>query len=145
MRATSSGGSTGGPKQAGDRLPEIEKAVTQEQVNAYADAAGDWNPIHLDEEFAATTQFGTRIAHGMLGLGFVSEMMSTAFPDGWAAGGSLKVRFKAPIFPGETVKMDPNGGITGGAVHTFRNTTRSASGRDVVRIVQSIYVTLNAP
>ena len=47
--------------------------------------------------------------------------------------------------PGETVKMDPNGGITGGAVHTFRNTTRSASGRDVVRIVQSIYVTLEAP
>ena len=47
--------------------------------------------------------------------------------------------------PGETVKMDPNGGITGGAVHTFRNTTRSVSGRDVVRIVQSIYVTLQAP
>jgi hypothetical protein len=41
--------------------------------------------------------------------------------------------------------MDPNGGITGGAVHTFRNTTRSASGRDVVRMVQSIYVTLEAP
>jgi type IV pilus assembly protein PilX len=47
--------------------------------------------------------------------------------------------------PGETVKMDPNGGIVGGAVHTFRNTTRSSSGRDVVRIVQSIYVTLEAP
>lgn len=47
--------------------------------------------------------------------------------------------------PGETVKMDPNGGISGGAVHTFRNTTRSASGRDVVRIVQSVYVTLEAP
>ncbi len=104
MRTGSSGGSTGGPKQEGDRLPEIEKSVTQEQISAYADAARDWNPIHLDEEFAATTQFGTRIAHGMLGLGFVSEMMSTAFPDDWAAGGALKVRFKAPIFPGETVK-----------------------------------------
>ena len=47
--------------------------------------------------------------------------------------------------PGETVKMDPNGAIVGGAVHTFRNTTRSASGRDVVRMVQSVYVTLGAP
>ena len=51
----------------------------------------------------------------------------------------------AKPIPGETVKMDPNGGIVGGAVHTFRNTTRSASGRGVVRIVQSIYVTLQAP
>jgi hypothetical protein len=47
--------------------------------------------------------------------------------------------------PGESVIVDPNGGIAGGAVHTFRNTTRSASGRSVVRIVQSIYVTLAAP
>ena len=84
-------------------MPEIEKTVTQEQVNAYADAARDWNPIHLDEEFASETQFGQRIAHGMLGLGFISEMMNTAFPNRWAAGGTLKVRFKAPIFPGETV------------------------------------------
>jgi type IV pilus assembly protein PilX len=51
----------------------------------------------------------------------------------------------AKPIPGETVKMDPNGGIAGGAVHTFRNTTRSASGRSVVRIIQSIYVTLARP
>ncbi len=51
----------------------------------------------------------------------------------------------AKPIPGETVKLDPNGGIAGGAVHTFRNTTRSASGRSVVRIVQSIYVTLASP
>lgn len=93
------------PDQEGDRLPEIEKIVTQEQVHAYADAARDWNPIHLDEEFAAGTQFGKRIAHGMLGLGFISEMMSTAFPGRWTAGGTLKVRFKSPIFPGETVRI----------------------------------------
>jgi Tfp pilus assembly protein PilX len=47
--------------------------------------------------------------------------------------------------PGESVIVDPNGTIVGGAVHTFRNTTRSASGRSVVRIVQSIYVTLARP
>ncbi len=98
------GASSPWPGTKGDRLPEIRKAVTQEQVNAYADAARDWNPIHLDEQFAAGTQFGTRIAHGMLGLGFISEMMSTAFPEAWSAGGALKVRFKSPIFPGETVR-----------------------------------------
>jgi hypothetical protein len=47
--------------------------------------------------------------------------------------------------PGETVAVDTDGGIAGGSVHTFRNTTRSAYGRSVVRIVQSIYVTLDSP
>ncbi len=89
----------------GQSLPEVTKTVTQEQVNAYADAAHDWSPIHLDADFAAGTQFGKRIAHGMLGLGFVSEMLSLAFPDSWGRSGGLKVRFKAPIFPGETVKI----------------------------------------
>ena len=103
--------SSPGPGKEGDSLPEIRKAVTQDQVSAYADAARDWNPIHLDEQFAAGTQFGKRIAHGMLGLGFISEMMSTAFPDAWSEGGTLKVRFKAPIFPGETVVT--TGKITG--------------------------------
>jgi 3-hydroxybutyryl-CoA dehydratase len=94
----------------GHRLPELTKAVTQEQVSAYASAAGDFNPIHLDEQYAAGTQFGKRIAHGMLVLAFVSEMMATAFPREWPSAGRLKVRFKAPVYPGETVR------ITGEAV-----------------------------
>jgi hypothetical protein len=51
----------------------------------------------------------------------------------------------AKPIPGETVKKDINGVIVGGAVHPFLNTSRSSSGRSVVRIVQSIYVTLAAP
>ena len=47
--------------------------------------------------------------------------------------------------PGESVIVDTNGKIAGGVVYTFRNTTRSASGRSVVRIVQSVYVTLDSP
>ncbi|MBM3958203.1 MAG: hypothetical protein FJ314_00295 [SAR202 cluster bacterium] len=90
--------------EPGQRLPEIVKQVTQEQVGAYAEAAGDFNPIHLDETYAAGTQFGRRIAHGMLVLAFVSEMMATAFPREWPTTGRLKVRFKAPVFPGETVR-----------------------------------------
>lgn len=89
--------------RTGDQLPEIRKTVTQEQVNAYAEAAKDFNPIHLDESFAKGTPFGARIAHGMLTLAFISQMMATAFPETWDAGGALKVRFKAAVFPGETV------------------------------------------
>ena len=93
-----------GPSNVGDPLPVISRAVTQEQVNLYAEAAKDFNPIHLDEEFARTTQFGRRIAHGMLTLAFVSEMLETAFPGAYASGGELDVKFKAPVYPGETVE-----------------------------------------
>ncbi|MCX2983205.1 hypothetical protein EYC98_20275 [Halieaceae bacterium IMCC14734] len=51
----------------------------------------------------------------------------------------------AKPIPGESIVEDNDGNIIGGAVHTFRNTTRSSSGRDVVRIVQSVYVTLDSP
>ena len=87
----------------GDSLPTIEKSVTQEQIERYAEAAGDFNPIHLDHEFAANTDFGGTIAHGMMIIAFVSEMMTAAFKEDWLAKGQLKVRFRAPVYPGETV------------------------------------------
>ena len=94
----------GAPTNVGDRLPILSRMVTQAQVDLYANAAKDFNPVHLNEEFARTTQFGRRIAHGMLTLAFVSEMLETAFPSTFAAGGELDVRFKAPVYPGETVE-----------------------------------------
>ena len=90
-------------RAVGDGLAGFERTITQERVDAYAEASGDHNPIHLDESYAASTQFGTRIAHGMLSLALVAEMLATEFPETWHDGGKLKVRFSAPVFPGETV------------------------------------------
>lgn len=87
----------------GDALKGFERQITQDRVDAYAEASGDHNPIHLDESYASTTQFGTRIAHGMLSLALVTEMLAINFPNTWHDGGKLKVRFSAPVFPGETV------------------------------------------
>ena len=78
--------------------------ITQEQLQRYADASGDHNPLHLDPEFAAKTQFGGTIAHGMLVLAFVSEMLTAAFGQAWLDSGRLKVRFRAPARPGDTVE-----------------------------------------
>jgi len=89
--------------EVGRRLPNLEKHVTQEQIERYAQASGDFNPIHIDREFAATTSFGGTIAHGMLVLAFLSEMMTMAFQGEWLESGRLKVRFKAPVFPGDVV------------------------------------------
>ena len=91
-------------RQVGDALKGFTRLVNQKRVNNYANASGDYNPIHLNESYAADTPFGTRIAHGMLSLALVSEMLMTEFPDTWHDGGSIKVRFTAPVFPGETVE-----------------------------------------
>lgn len=92
----------------GDALPTIEKSISQAQIERYADAAGDHNPIHLDAEFAAGADFGGAtldgtIAHGMMILASVSEMLTAAFAEDWLNGGRLKVRFRGPVYPGETI------------------------------------------
>jgi len=86
-----------------DSLPVVTKTITQEKINRYADASGDHNLLHLDPAFAATTQFGGTIAHGMLVLAYVSEMMTTAFGEAWLRGGRLKIRFRGAARPGDTV------------------------------------------
>ena len=87
----------------GERLPAVTRHLTQDQIARYAEASGDHNPLHLDPAFAATTQFGGTIAHGMLVLAFVSEMLTAAFGHAWLDSGRLKVRFRAPARPGDTV------------------------------------------
>ena len=96
------------PHQTGDELTGFRRVVTQERVSAYADASGDHNPIHLDAEFASGTRFGQRIAHGMLSLAFVWEMMAINYPSTWHRGGTVKTRFTSPVVPGETVVVAGN-------------------------------------
>ena len=87
-----------------DRLPAIEKTITHAQIRRYSQASGDFNPVHLDEQFAAQSSFGRIVAHGMMTLAFLSEMMTAQFGVHWLATGSLKVRFKRPAYPGDTLK-----------------------------------------
>lgn len=89
--------------EAGATLTPVTKLLTQGQINRYADASGDHNPLHLDPEFAATTQFEGVIAHGMLVLAYVSEMLTATFGASWPASGRLKVRFRGAARPGDAV------------------------------------------
>ena len=88
-------------KEIGDTLPELHKQVTQEQIGRYARASGDFNPIHLDPEFAGQSSFGRIVAHGMLILSFLSEMLTTSFGQSWLENGRLKIRFRSPVYPGD--------------------------------------------
>ena len=81
------------------------KHITQEKINLYAEASGDFNPIHIDESFARQTPLGGTIAHGMLLLAYVSETMARAFGTRWNSSGKLSMRFKAPARSGDTVTV----------------------------------------
>ena len=87
----------------GDALPTIEKMVTQDRIGNYAKASGDFNPIHLDHDFASKSQFGGTIAHGMMIAASISEMMAVAFKENWLRGGRLKIKFRAVVYPGDIV------------------------------------------
>jgi 3-hydroxybutyryl-CoA dehydratase len=106
-----------GRPEPGQALTGFKREVTVERIRAYAEASGDHNPVHLDPEYAKTTQFGGVIAHGMLSMAFVSELMAANFPETWHRGGSMKLRFRAPVYPGETVSVT-------GEVKSVRETER---------------------
>lgn len=79
------------------------RLVTDEIIRKFADLSGDFNPIHLDEEFAKTTRFGKRIAHGMLSGAFISAVLGNEFRERKIVYLSQTMKFVAPVFIGDTV------------------------------------------
>ena len=79
------------------------KQITQDMINRYADAAEDHNPLHTDPEFAKTTRYGGTIAHGMLSVAFIQELMVRTFGKDWLESGVIEAGFMAPVRPGDAV------------------------------------------
>ncbi len=82
---------------------EVSKTIADEDVRAFAELTGDRNPVHLDEEYAARTRFGRRIAHGMLGASLISAVLANELPGRGTVYLSQTLRFTAPVFLGDTV------------------------------------------
>ncbi|MET0645274.1 MAG: MaoC family dehydratase [Pyrinomonadaceae bacterium] len=82
---------------------EMQKTIADEDVRAFAELTGDRNPVHLDDEYAASTRFGRRIAHGMLGASLISAVLANELPGRGTVYLSQTLRFTAPVFPGDTV------------------------------------------
>ena len=92
----------------GDTLPSVRRTITREGINAYRQASGDNNRIHYDDEFAASTRFEGVIAHGMLTVALISEMMAQAYGADWLTSGNLRVRFRGAAYPGDTLEASGN-------------------------------------
>ena len=81
----------------------LSKTISDDDIRAFADATGDRNPLHLDEEFAKQTRFGGRIAHGMLSASLISAVIANELPGQGSIYLGQTLQFVAPVFPGDTV------------------------------------------
>ncbi|MCF6217040.1 MAG: MaoC family dehydratase [Emcibacter sp.] len=78
--------------------------VSEEDIVKFSEVTGDVNPIHLDEDYAKSSIFGERIAHGMISAGYISAIFGTKFPGPGSIYLSQSLKFKAPVKVGATVE-----------------------------------------
>src|SRR5918912_2301200 len=98
----------------GQELGPLVRTVTQERIDQYAAASGDYNPIHVDPAFAARSPFGGTVAHGMLLLAYLSTLLTQAFGRAWLQTGALRVKFRNPAPAGTKGGGKGRGGRLGG-------------------------------
>lgn len=79
------------------------KTVTETDVYLFAGVTGDFNPMHVDEEYAKNTPFKGRIAHGMLLGGLISAVVAMELPGPGTIYISQEMKFLAPVRIGDTI------------------------------------------
>lgn len=84
---------------------ETTVRVDERRIAAFAEATDDDNPIHFDDEAAAKSIFGRRVAQGMLTAGFISGVFGTRFPGSGTIYLSQTLRFLRPVFIGDAITM----------------------------------------
>jgi 3-hydroxybutyryl-CoA dehydratase len=80
------------------------RTISESDIQQFGDVSGDHNPLHFDEDYAKTTIFRGRIAHGMLSASFLSTVLGTKLPGAGSIFLSATIRFKAPVRIGDTVE-----------------------------------------
>jgi len=84
---------------------EFHVDITQSMVDDFAKISGDFNPIHMNEEFAKSTKFGGKIVHGMLLASFLSRMVGMHLPGKYALYASQTLEFHKPCFIGDKITI----------------------------------------
>lgn len=79
------------------------RTVTEEDIQKFGEASGDFNPVHFDDAYARKTIFRGRIAHGLLTAGYISTVLGTKLPGAGAIFIGASIQFKAPVRIGDMV------------------------------------------
>ena len=82
---------------------ETVHEITADDIQRFAEVSGDFNPLHMSDEYAATTMFEKRIAHGALTASYISGILGNNLPGPGAIFVGLNMRFRRPVFIGDTV------------------------------------------
>lgn len=91
--------------RVGDKA-QFGKTITESDVYLYAGITGDLNPVHINAEFARRAIFGRQVAHGMLTGGLISAVIGTQLPGPGAVYLSQTLRFRSPVFLGDTITAE---------------------------------------
>ncbi|MGW9331725.1 MaoC family dehydratase [Bosea sp. NPDC055594] len=83
----------------------LVRTVDQATIDRYAQASGDFNPIHVDPVYAAKSPFGRTIAHGLMTLAYVADMLNRWSGGRFDEAGEIEVTFVGPVFVGDTVEI----------------------------------------
>jgi len=82
---------------------EVVHVITEDDIQKFGDLSGDYNPVHFNEEWAKTTMFGSRIAHGILTASFISAAIGMHLPGPGTIYMSQSMRFMAPVRIGDKI------------------------------------------
>jgi 3-hydroxybutyryl-CoA dehydratase len=81
----------------------LSKTITDDEIRGFAELMGDYNSVHLDDEYSRKTRFGRRVAHGMLSASLISTVIGTKLPGSGTIYLSQTFKFVAPVYPEDTV------------------------------------------
>lgn len=112
----------------GDRC-SLQKTITEKMVQEFADFTGDYNPVHMDDDYCKLHGLETRIVHGMLILSFLSTLIGVYLPGEGAVWMTQSIDFIAPV------KIDDTIDITGEVVN---KTQANALGLNIIELKISI-------
>jgi 3-hydroxybutyryl-CoA dehydratase len=120
---------------------ESRKTISESDVYLFAGVSGDFNPLHVDAEYAKTTPFGARVAHGPLTFSLCAGLLGTELPGLGTVAVSNYVAYEAPVFIGDTIavrvevaKLEPDRNrATMAVTWTNQDGTQVASGEMVVK------------
>jgi 3-hydroxybutyryl-CoA dehydratase len=79
------------------------KTITEADVTSFAGLIGDFNPLHVDAEYARRSRFGQRVAHGIFSGGLISAVLGNKLPGPGAIYLSQQIEFLTPVFIGDTI------------------------------------------
>lgn len=83
----------------------FRKTISESDVYLFAGITGDLNPVHVDAEFAKTTPFGARVAHGPLTFSLCAGLLGTELPGVGTVAVTNEVAYEAPVYIGDTIEV----------------------------------------